>query len=87
MAEMIAQSDLFSCIYTAPIENERGIDKAQLNRLFDSLKETVHVDNVKEAYYLMRKQQQSNDYIYVAGSLYLIGQMKKYVKELPNDQF
>ena len=87
MAEMIAQSDLFSCIYTAPIENERGIDKEQLNRLFDSLKETVHVDNVKEAYYLMRKQQQSNDYIYVAGSLYLIGQMKKYVKELPNDQF
>lgn len=45
----------------------------------------VHTGDPKEALQEMLGNRGTEDYLYVAGSLYLIGQLKQWFKELAND--
>lgn len=80
MAGMITDSGLFSQIYTAPIDSARGVETKKLEQLFEGAVKTRHVGSPQEALQEMLKDRGVDDYLYVAGSLYLIGQLKEWLK-------
>ena len=80
MAGMITDSGLFSQIYTAPIDSARGVETEKLEQLFEGAVRTRHMGSPHEALQEMLKDRGVDDYLYVAGSLYLIGQLKEWLK-------
>ena len=80
MAGKITDSGLFSKIYTAPIESARGVGTKELEQIFEGTVHVTHVGSPQEALQEMLKDRGADDYLYVAGSLYLIGQLKEWLK-------
>lgn len=80
MADMITDSGLFSQIYTAPIDSARGVETEKLEQIFEGARRTTHAGSPQEALLGMLKDRGVDDYLYVAGSLYLIGQLKEWLK-------
>lgn len=85
MAEMITDSGLFHKIYTAPIDSARGIEEKELIQIFDGAQNVIHHASPESALRGMLDNRGADDYLYVAGSLYLIGQLKEWFKELSDD--
>ena len=85
MAEMITDSGLFDRIYTAPIDSDRGVCAVKLQQLFGKAENVRHFDSPQEALKQMLVDRGTKDYLYAAGSLYLIGQLKEWLKESAND--
>ena len=85
MADMITGSGLFAKIYTAPIASERSVSKGDLEELFGADAKVHYYDTPQEALSGMLRDRGTEDCLYVAGSLYLIGQLKEWLKELAND--
>ncbi len=85
MAEMITNSKLFDTIYTAPIDSVRGITEDKLKQLFKGAAKVIHATSPQWALEEMLDDRGVEDYLYVAGSLYLIGQLKEWFKEFEND--
>ena len=85
MADMIIGSGLFEQIYTAPIASERSVSKGDLEELFGADAKVHYYDTPQEALSGMLRDRGTEDCLYVAGSLYLIGQLKEWLKELAND--
>jgi len=80
MADRIMDSGLFSKIYTAPIASERSVSREALEEMFS--KDGVRVycfDTPQEALLRMFDDRGTADCLYVAGSLYLIGQLKEWL--------
>lgn len=78
MAAAIKESGLFEYIQAVPLENKRGLSKEKLRSLFGHWQIRVGEDvptALKELLGL-RKQE---DIVYVAGSLYLVGQVKEFL--------
>lgn len=75
MAELIGASGLFGKIYTAQLENERGLSAKKLKLLFGGLNVIVKED-IPGALTKMLELREDEDRIYVAGSLYLVGEVK-----------
>jgi len=80
MAGMITDSGLFDVIYTAPIDSARGVEAKELELVFEGKVDARHADSPQEALTEMLDDRGVDDYLYVAGSLYLIGQLKEWLK-------
>ena len=80
MAKMITDSGLFSQIYTAPIDSARAVGTEELEQIFEGTASVEHADSPQEALLEMLENRRVDDYLYVAGSLYLIGQLKEWLK-------
>ena len=80
MADRITGSGLFSAIYTAPIASGRSVSKEVLEELFGTGSRVYYFDTPEQALLRMLDDRGAEDYLYVAGSLYLIGQLKGMVK-------
>ena len=85
MTDMITGSGLFDRIYTAPIATDRSVSKEVLEELFGTDSRVFYFDTPEQALNGMLRDRGTGDYLYVAGSLYLIGQLKEWLKELAND--
>jgi len=85
MADMITGSGLFSKIYTAPIASDRSVSKEDLEELFGKDAGVFFYDTPEKALFGMLQDRGTEDCLYVAGSLYLIAQLKEWLKELAND--
>ena len=85
MADMIVESGLFAKIYTAPIASNRSVSKEDLEELFGKDAGVRYYDTPEKALLGMLQDRGTEDCLYVAGSLYLIGQLKEWLKELAND--
>lgn len=83
MINMIVKSKLFHTIISVPVQSERGIAPEELYQEFvtaslevkQACELGVSQDAIK-AYQEIKNKKRRNDFLYVAGSLYLVGQIK-----------
>ena len=80
MADMIMESGLFEQIYTAPIASDRSVSKEELEELFGADAKVHYYDTPQNALMRMLCDRGTEDCLYVAGSLYLIGQLKEWLR-------
>lgn len=80
MGKKIMDSDLFSRIYTAPVDNARGVGTEKLEQIFEDAEDARHAGTPQEALREMLKDRGALDFVYVAGSLYLVGQLKEWLE-------
>ena len=80
MADMILASGLFDAIYTAPLASDRSVSKEELETLFRGNYPVKCYISPEEALKDMLNDRGADDYLYVAGSLYLIGQLKEWLR-------
>ena len=81
MAGKIIESELFDVIYTAPIDSARGVEAKELELVFADGLDVRHVKTPQDALSEMLDDRGVDDYLYVAGSLYLIGQLKEWLRK------
>ncbi len=81
MADRITASGLFAKIYTAPIASNRSVSKEALEELFGTGSRVYYFDTPEQALNGMLDDRGTEDCLYVAGSLYLIGQLKEWLRE------
>jgi dihydrofolate synthase/folylpolyglutamate synthase len=81
MVEDIVRSRLFESIDVVTIDNPRTVVAAELAELFKKAGyEGIGVyDSVKEAYKDAESRKEDGDVIYIAGSLYLAGEIFDYL--------
>lgn len=82
MVSALSGSGLFSVIGTAPLASDRAVTLKELETIFATYTngETVFFETVEDAFEKMRARKREGDYLYVVGSLYLVGQIKAYLK-------
>ena len=80
MVDKIIGSSLFDKIYTAPIESDRSVSLEELESLFYGRIAVICADTPQKALREMLDDRGTDDYLYAAGSLYLIGQLKEFIK-------
>ncbi len=87
MIREIADSALFAGAAVATLESDRSASADRLKTVWKQYKEvpSVFFDNVQEAYLHLLKHRKKEDIIYIAGSLYLIGQIKFLMRRMQND--
>lgn len=82
MAHMLRESGLFSRVFTTRIDSKRSLTRQELKRIF--LAERFGTEDVYEdaahAFSDMICQKEEGVRIYIAGSLYLAGEVKRYLK-------
>ena len=80
MKEKLIGSGLFSNIYAAPLKNVRGISKEELEQIFCDYKDLqVRVVNrTCEGLQEILDLKEEKDFVYVTGSLYLVGEIKEH---------
>ncbi len=76
MLQNIADSKLFSLVATAHIDSSRGIKREKLEELISVCKSYAVYESVEEAIDALKRIRKKQDYIYVCGSLYMIGELK-----------
>ena len=83
MARMLDSSGLFQRIAVAPMQTGRGVLAQQLGELFGVCAGCGYsvFDNVKEAFYSLADSRRPGERLYVAGSLYLAGEVKKILDQ------
>ena len=83
MARMLDSSGLFERIAVAPMQTGRGVLAQQLGELFGVCAGCGYsvFDNVKEASYSLADSRRPGERLYVAGSLYLAGEVKKILDQ------
>ncbi|MCM1046460.1 MAG: bifunctional folylpolyglutamate synthase/dihydrofolate synthase [Candidatus Gastranaerophilales bacterium] len=86
MVQKIAQSGLFAHIAVAFMRSDRAVPPAQLQELFAGYPNCVYTrhDSVAEAFRALSEGRKKGERVYIAGSLYLVGEIKELLK---NDQF
>ena len=86
MIQMIAEADLFSEIAVTVLESDRSASLDSLREIWGQYK--IHCSfhqNAKEAYHHLMSDRKETDIIYIAGSLYLIGQIKTLMRRKSDD--
>jgi len=81
MTEAICESGVFNEIITVQMDNKRGLDSASLKNLFKNYPHVSAASTAEAGLLQLLDERKQNDYIYVTGSLYLIGQLKQFVEE------
>lgn len=83
MAKLLRKSGLFVRIFTTLIDNKRSLTRQELKRIF--LAERFEMEDVYEdaAHALtdMLRRKREDVRIYIAGSLYLAGEVKRYLRQ------
>ena len=80
MAERLEGSGLFRRVAVAHMHGYRALDREHLKGLFTH----EMYDTVEDALVALLQERQTDERIYAAGSLYLVGEIKEL---LDNDQF
>lgn len=86
MIRQIVNSDVFARVAVAPLESDRSVSIDRLREIWGQYK--IHCSfhqNAEEAYHHLAKAKAKADVIYIAGSLYLIGQMKTLMRRISDD--
>lgn len=89
MIAQIVDSGLFEQAAVTILESDRSASLDTLREIWGQYKQTncsFH-QNAKDAYNFLLSQKNDADVIYIAGSLYLIGQMKALMRRMPDDRF
>ena len=75
MKDKLIDSGLFSYVYVAPLKNIRGISKEELENITSGLEVRIS-DSTCEGLQEIISLKKENDFVYVTGSLYLVGEIK-----------
>ena len=76
--KQILEKGLFHQVYVAPLENERSLTRAELGNLFEDCGVLV-LDGASRGLEEILSLREQEDLVYVAGSLYLVGEVKAYL--------
>ena len=81
MIRKIADSKLFDHIFTAPLDSARSLSLRELQDAFASINDPCvsFYDDVKSAFDDALLKKRDDNELYIAGSLYLVGQIKELV--------
>lgn len=82
MAEMIKHSGLFGHIAVARLNSSRGLAIEELTDLFKDYPDLCAFATPMEAFNELLRRKEKEDQVYVAGSLYLVGQIKQYACDM-----
>ncbi|MBQ3105735.1 MAG: bifunctional folylpolyglutamate synthase/dihydrofolate synthase [Lachnospiraceae bacterium] len=80
MKERLVSSDVFHEIYAVPLKNARGLRRQQLRELFGDSISYVFPDS-REAFGAILAGKGETDCVYIAGSLYLAGEIKALLNQ------
>ena len=86
MIGQIADAGLFSEVAVTVLETDRSASLDKLREIWGqyNIYCSFH-QNAKEAYHHLLSDRKEADNIYIAGSLYLIGQLKTLMRRIPDD--
>lgn len=86
MIRQIAEAGLFSEAAVTALETDRSASLDKLREIWGqyNIYCSFH-QNAKEAYHHLLSGRKEADNIYIAGSLYLIGQLKALIRRVPDD--
>lgn len=89
MAEKLKESKLFSVILLTGIEGERGLSASVLQEIFKEAPgvQTRCYEKAEEAFEELLRIKEMPDRAYIAGSLYLAGQIKSLLRRNGNAEF
>lgn len=81
MIGRITESGLFSYVYVAQLKSARAVEAGELTALFTSCtKQKVSCfSTVKDAFMAANAVREEGERIYIAGSLYLVGEIKEFL--------
>lgn len=87
MVSKIQDSGLFSVIGIAPVDNVRAATENELETIFKQYKNSniICYSSAEEAFEQMQMLKGEKDRLYAAGSLYLVGQLKAYLRRQTDD--
>ena len=86
MLEHLASSKLFDRIYLTEITNARGLSRQELQEALSGCGEAVlDFPDAVAALEALMKEKAPTDRVYIAGSLYLVGEIKDYMKRNYHD--
>lgn len=87
MLSMLSESGLFSLIGTAPLANGRTVTADEMRSALEPYKACRHLffGTVEEAFDKMQCLKGEKDRLYIVGSLYLVGQVKAYMRRQTDD--
>ncbi len=82
MLQMIVSSSLFDRIVLAHLQSYRSASLKDMSRILANYpKERLEqFDSVKDAFKRVLEVQKAEDHVYIAGSLYLVGEIKEYLE-------
>jgi dihydrofolate synthase/folylpolyglutamate synthase len=81
MLDLLVRSGQFCEIVTCPLDNERTLTVSALEGLLGDARRVF--GSVGEALRYLRKKKEPSDLIFTAGSLYLVGEVKKETRKIP----
>lgn len=87
MASMLQRSGLFSCVTGTLIQNKRSLTEKELRDLFATAQPKPEdvFENAACAFIHMTRCKREDVRIYIAGSLYLAGEVKQCLKDMASD--
>ncbi len=86
MIGQIADAGLFSEVAVTVLESDRSASLDRLREIWGQYEICCSFhQNAEEAYHYLLSDRKDADVIYIAGSLYLIGQMKALMRRIPDD--
>ncbi len=87
MIRMVADSELFDEVVGTVVETERSASVRELEGAFDGQKKMrcSFYEDAGKAYRYLLAEKKEKDIVYVAGSLYLIGQIRSLTRRIRND--
>ncbi len=88
MIRRIAQSGLFDAVAMTAVAGGRGLPAETLRAVWERYGQAPcsFYEDAGEAYRDLLAMQRKEDLIYIAGSLYLVGQMKSLIRRIENDR-
>ncbi len=86
MVQKIADSELFDEVVGTVVETDRSVSAKELAAAFKKHEKIrcSFYEDAKEAYRYLLTEKKDKDIIYVAGSLYLIGQIRSFTRRMQN---
>lgn len=70
------------------LETDRSVSLNKLKTVWSQYEiPCSFYENAEESYEYLRENKGRDDIIYVVGSLYLIGQIKSFMRRIQNDRF
>ncbi len=86
MIKQIAASEAFAEVAVTPLESDRSVSIDRLREIWEQYKICCSFhQSAEEAYHHLAETVKEADVIYIAGSLYLIGQMKALIRRISDD--
>lgn len=83
--QRISGSGLFDKIVITKIDNQRGLNVQEILQIFYECgrKDVVVIDDAEQAFWNLYENKKSGEWIFAAGSLYLVGRIKKIIGKEP----